>query len=255
MRPKDGKTKGRVIAIAAAGALAILLASTLARCAVSDTDGGADGSQSGPATEQQQQRPDASPEEPESAIARGSETTLEKASSVSWVADDGSGATLQITDASLIEKGADGAIHAVAYSSADESATDGQALVTLTLEDGTPATLIVALDGGEPAAIASDALESAERYVAKPNGSAGEPFTVTGLDEQYLAMIGGDEEGLTRAIAEYASRKAPQAGSASFDGEVYLDLDEGMVSATFHLDDSASTVATVLFEDGAFEIL
>lgn len=254
MKPKDGKTKGRVIAIAAAGALAVLLASTLVRCTVTGTDGGEDNSQNGPAIEQQQS-PEGSMEKPESAIAQESETTLKKASSVSWVSDDGSGATLQITDASLIEKGADGAIHAVAYSSADESATNGQALVTLRLDDGTPATLIIALDEGEPAAIVSDVLASAERHVAKPNGSAGESFTVTGLDEQYLAMIGGEEEGLTRAIAEYASQKAPQASSASFDGEVYLDLDEGMVSATFHLDDNASTVATVLFEDGAFEIL
>ena len=254
MKPKDSKTKGRVIAIAAAGALAILLASTLVRCTVAGTDGGEDGSQNAPAIEQQQ-RPEESPEEPGSATAQESETTLEKASSASWVSDDGSGAILQITDASLIEKGADGAIHAIAYSSADESATNGQTLVTLTLEDGTPATLIIALDEGEPAAIVSDVLSSAERYVAKSNGGAGESFTVTGLDEQYLAMIGGNEEGLTRAIAEYASQKAPQASSASFDDEVYLDLEEGMVSATFHLDDNASTVATVLFKDGAFEIL
>lgn len=253
MKPKDSKTKGRVIAIAAAGALAILLASTLVRCTVASTDGAEDGSQNAPAIEQQ--RPEESPEEPGSAIVQGSETTLEKASSMRWVSDDGSGATLQITDASLIEKGADGTIHAIAYSSADESATNGQALVTLTLEDGTPATLTIALDKDEPAAIVSDLLSSAERYVAKSNDGAGESFTVTGLDEQYLAMIGGNEEGLTRAIAEYASQKAPQASSASFDGEVYLDLDEGMVSATFHLDDNASTVATVLFEDGAFEIL
>ena len=253
MKPKDSKTKGRIIAIAAAGALAILLASTLVRCTVTGTHGGEDGDRNGPAIEQQ--LPEGSPEEPQSAIAQESETTLEKASSVSWVSDDGSGATLQITDASLVEKGADGAIHAIAYSSTDESATNGQALVTLTLEDGTPATLIIALDEGEPAAIASDVLASAKRYVAKTNGGAGESFKVTGLDEQYLAMIDGDEEGLTRAIAEYASQKAPQASSASFDGEVYLDLDEDMVSATFHLDDNASTVATALFEDGAFEVL
>ena len=84
MNPKDSKTKGKVIAIAAAGALAILLASTLVRCTVADTDGGEDGSQNAPAIEQQQ-RPEKNPEEPESVIAQGSETTLEKASSVSWV--------------------------------------------------------------------------------------------------------------------------------------------------------------------------
>ena len=53
MKPKDSKTKGRVIAIAAAGALAILLASTLVRCTAAGTDGGEDESRNAPAIEQQ----------------------------------------------------------------------------------------------------------------------------------------------------------------------------------------------------------
>lgn len=83
----------------------------------------------------------------------------------------------------------------------------------------------------------------------------GGPFEVTGLDERYLELVGGDEDALRAAIGAYAARRSPQASSASFDGEVFLDLASGMVSATFHLDDNASTIVTVQWAGGAFTVL
>ena len=100
---KNGK-RGKVIAVAAAGALVVLLASTIARCAAA-----------GP--------------------AEAAASTLEAAAGTSWVAEDGSGATLQVTDRSLVESATDGTVSALAYSAADEAEADGQAIVTLTLED------------------------------------------------------------------------------------------------------------------------
>lgn len=142
---------------------------------------------------------------------------------------------------------------ALAYSAADEAEADGQAIVTLTLEDGSAATLIVTLEDGEPAAVASDAFSAAPSYVASEGG--GGPFEVTGLDERYLELVGGDEDAHRAAIGAYAARRSPQASSASFDGEVFLDLASGMVSATFHLDDNASTIVTVQWAGGAFTVL
>ena len=231
---KNGK-RGKVIAVAAAGALVVLLASTIARCAAAGPAGagqGAGGS-AGP--------------------AEAAASTLEAAAGTSWVAEDGSGATLQVTDRSLVESATDGTVSALAYSAADEAEADGQAIVTLTLEDGSAATLIVTLEDGEPAAVASDAFSAAPSYVASEGG--GGPFEVTGLDERYLELVGGDEDALRAAIGAYAARRSPQASSASFDGEVFLDLASGMVSATFHLDDNASTIVTVQWAGGAFTVL
>lgn len=239
---KNGK-RGKVIAVAAAGALVVLLASTIARCAAAGPAGaGQDAGGSAPEQAQQQAGP-----------AEAAASTLEAAAGTSWVAGDGSGATLQVTDRSLVESTGDGTVSALAYSAADEAEADGQAIVTLTLEDGSAATLIVTLEDGEPAAVASDAFSAAPSYVASEGG--GGPFEVTGLDERYLELVGGDEDALRAAIGAYAARRSPQASSASFDGEVFLDLASGMVSATFHLDDNASTIVTVQWADGAFTIL
>ena len=239
---KNGK-RGKVIAVAAAGALVVLLASTLARCAAAGPAGAGQGA-GGSAPEQAQQQ--AGP-------AEAAASTLEAAAGTSWVAEDGSGATLQVTDRSRVESATDGTVSALAYSAADEAEADGQAIVTLTLEDGSAATLIVTLEDGEPAAVASDAFSAAPSYVASEGG--GGPFEVTGLDERYLELVGGDEDALRAAIGAYAARRSPQASSASFDGEVFLDLASGMVSATFHLDDNASTIVTVQWAGGAFTVL
>ena len=239
---KNGKS-GKVIAVAAAGALVVLLASTIARCAAAGPAGAGQGA-GGSAPEQAQQQ--AGP-------AEAAASTLEAAAGTSWVAEDGSGATLQVTDRSLVESATDGTVSALAYSAADEAEADGQAIVTLTLEDGSAATLIVTLEDGEPAAVASDAFSAAPSYVASEGG--GGPFEVTGLDERYLELVGGDEDALRAAIGAYAARRSPQASSASFDGEVFLDLASGMVSATFHLDDNASTIVTVQWAGGAFTVL
>lgn len=239
---KNGK-RGKVIAVAAAGALVVLLASTIARCAAAGPAGaGQDAGGSAPEQAQQQAGP-----------AEAAASTLEAAAGTSWVAEDGSGATLQVADRSLVESAADGTVSALAYSAADEAEADGQAIVTLTLEDGSAATLIVTLEDGEPAAVASDAFSAAPSYVASEGG--GGPFEVTGLDERYLELVGGDEDALRAAIGAYAARRSPQASSASFDGEVFLDLASGMVSATFHLDDNASTIVTVQWAGGAFTVL
>lgn len=239
---KNGK-RGKVIAVAAAGALVVLLASTIARCAAAGPAGAGQGA-GGSAPEQAQQQ--AGP-------AEAAASTLEAAAGTSWVAEDGSGATLQVTDRSLVESATDGTVSALAYSAADEAEADGQAIVTLTLEDGSAAILIVTLEDGEPAAVASDAFSAAPSYVASEGG--GGPFEVTGLDERYLELVGGDEDALRAAIGAYAARRSPQASSASFDGEVFLDLASGMVSATFHLDDNASTIVTVQWAGGAFTVL
>lgn len=239
---KNGK-RGKVIAVAAAGALVVLLASTIARCAAAGPAGAGQGA-GGSAPEQAQQQ--AGP-------AEAAASTLEAAAGTSWVAEDGSGATLQVTDRSLVESATDDTVSALAYSAADEAEADGQAIVTLTLEDGSAAILIVTLEDGEPAAVASDAFSAAPSYVASEGG--GGPFEVTGLDERYLELVGGDEDALRAAIGAYAARRSPQASSASFDGEVFLDLASGMVSATFHLDDNASTIVTVQWAGGAFTVL
>lgn len=249
MKERASKPKSKVMAAAAIGAVAILLASTLVRCAASGTDGQTEGAEANAGQQTE------AVHEAEGGAKESGRAAMEQASGISWVAEDGSGASLQITESLVVEKSADGAIHALAYAGADESQTEGQAIARLTLEDGSSATLIFSLADGRPEAVSSDALTAAERYVAKAEDGSPGGFEVRGLDERYIDLIGGRDGELSEALSAFAAERAPQATAASFDGEVYLDLNQGAVSATFHLNDSASTVVTAIFQEDAFEII
>lgn len=242
------KTRSRAVAAAAIGAVALLLLSTLVRCGAAA--GGADEPEAAPAAQQAEQ---GSAQPGEGAAEEA--TTLSSASAFAWVAADGSGATLQITDASVIETGSDGEARAVTYAAAAESEARGQALVELALGDGSTGTLIFTVEGGEPTALSSDLLTMADEYVPRAEPAGTEGIEVAGLDERYLALVDGDEEGLREALSSHASARSPQATRATFDGEVYLDLNDGAVSATFHLDDAASTVVVARYAAGSFEVM
>lgn len=77
---------------------------------------------------------------------------------------------------------------------------------------------------------------------------------MTGLVEPYPSLVDGRTDELAAAISEWAAGHAPTAASATFDGEVFIDTG-GRVSATFHLDDDASTIVTAVYRSGEFTVL
>ena len=250
-----------ILAAAAAGAILILLTSTLVRCAVSNVD--AQDAEETPAITQAQAQGDAEPEATEDDTKQAVQTaqqaseqtatTLERLQAKSWAAVDGSGATLQAANGIVIEKSTDGKLSALTYTASQEQQANGQELVTLTLENGSKATLIVTEKDGEAQKVESDAFTLTKSYVAKSTATAGTAdFKVTNLAERYLTLIDGKQTELRKALATHAAKASPQATQASFDGEVYLDLTSGLVSATFHLNDAASTIVSVSYKDGAF---
>ena len=115
----------------------------------------------------------------------------------------------------------------------------------------TPTTIIVE-EHDEILTVACDGFAVEKRYV---QGSASGTVAVTGLAEPYTSLIDGKSGELASAIGEWCRAHAPSAACASFDGEVYLDVKGGRVSATFHLDDAASTIVTAVYEGGAFDVL
>lgn len=90
------------------------------------------------------------------------------------------------------------------------------------------------------------------RYVQ--GKAAGTAVSVSGLAEPYTGLIDGKAGELASAVGSWCESHAPSATTASFDGEVYLDVRGGRVSATFHLDDAASTIVTAAYEDGSFTV-
>lgn len=77
---------------------------------------------------------------------------------------------------------------------------------------------------------------------------------VSGLAEPYTGLVDGKTAELASAIGSWCASHSPSATTAAFDGEVYLDVRGGRVSATFHLNDAASTILTAVYENGSFTV-
>jgi hypothetical protein len=237
---KDRGRKETVLAVLAAGALAILVGSSAVRCAAGRPSGEA----ADPATEE---RPTASAEGPGDEAAG---SAVEELESREWASADGSGKRMTARDGKLTETDGD-----AAYTSTYEVVSDeaGSCELSVTRADGTTVQAIVRIEGaGDEPTLTCEQLQTAFVWVPAPEG---EGVEVTGVDQAYLDLVGGDEAGLERAVSSWCSGHLPGATEASFDGEVYLDTRNGVVTCTLTCDDPAQTVISVTWSDGSFSVV
>ncbi|WP_158573117.1 hypothetical protein [Olsenella sp. AM30-3LB] len=129
---------------------------------------------------------------------------------------------------------------------------DGSCGLAVTRADGTVVQATVTIEGeGDDERLRCEQLQTAFDWVPAPK--EGE-VRVTGVDDQYLALVGGDEGALDLAVSLWASEHVPGASEAAFDGEVYLDTRSGSVTATFTCDDPGRSIASVTWAGGAFSV-
>ena len=152
----------------------------------------------------------------------------------------------------VIEKGADGKIHVLTVSEVEEADAGKQAVFTVAgtdedSQDSVTWTLIFDRSGGA-ATMSSDDFKVSKKY---SEDVAEGTVSVSGMDEAYIGLVGGDAEPLRKALA---AKNVPQASSASFDGEASVDFNAKTVSAAFHADDAARTVLVVTYADGKFTV-
>ena len=150
---------------------------------------------------------------------------------------------------------ADGKIHVLTVSEVEEADAGKQAVFTVagTDEDSQDSviwTLIFDRSGGA-ATMSSDDFKVSKKY---SEDVAEGSVSVSGMDEAYIGLVGGDAEPLRKALAAYMAKNVPQAASASFDGEASVDFNAKTVSASFHADDPARTVLVVAYADGKFTV-
>lgn len=239
--------KNKIMLIAAIGAVAILVASSVVRCSISQ-----------PAPDAQPAQPAASeqgPSHPPTPEQAEEEAVLGTLTGHKWQAKDDSSKTIAFRDGTFIES--DGEISKVtAYSVVSASEKDGASSVEVRLvRDGadSEAATVIALTGSEGSyAVSSDGFQVSKTYVQGSSSEA--PVAVTGLAEPYTTLIDGKSDELASAIAAWCREHVPTATKASFDGEVYVDTKSGRVGATFHCDDKAATVISVTYEGGAFAV-
>ena len=171
---------------------------------------------------------------------------------ITW---DSTGAVSKAPKGMVIEKGADGKIHVLTVSEVEEADAGKQAVLTVagTDEDSRDSvtwTLIFDRSGGA-ATMSSDDFKVSKKY---SEDVAEGSVSVSGMDEAYIGLVGGDAEPLRKALAAYMAKNVPQASSASFDGEASVDFNAKTVSASFHADDPARTVLVVAYADGKFTV-
>ena len=242
--------KNKVFVAAAIGAAAILVASSVVRCAATRTVESA--VPDTPGASQQ------AAEEQETEGGKMDSDTVQKAiealRSHAWQAEGDASKTIAFRDGSFVESDSAGVkVTAFEVTGASEDDDHASLDVEMTRDGSGPFACIIAIDGREGSlTVSSDGFANASRYV-QGNGSK-EPVSVEGVTEPYTTLIDGKDEELEAAIASYCRDRVPTATRATFDGEVYLDIANGRVAATFHCDDKAATILSVRYFDGAFTV-
>ena len=232
--------KNKVMLIAAIGAVAVLVASSAIRAAVSHgaQQEGGDGQ---PAIEQQAEEPEAPADEDALSVLR----------SHTWQADGDAGKTLSFRNGAFVETDSQGA-HVSAF---EIESSDGSSITAKVVSDGgaEQKNAAISLSGAEGSySVSSDSFQVAKKYVqGSPSKAA---VAVNGVTEPYTTLIDGKTDELSSAVAAYCRNHAPTATSADFDGEVYVDVRGGAVTATFTCNDAARSILSVRYSGGSFSV-
>lgn len=247
--------KNKVMLAAAIGMVAVVIGSTAVRCSIAHTvEESVRADAQAPVESIVQDAGSTGAADAVSATDTSEEVEKTLQGSV-WQAEGAPEKTIEFRDRSFVES--DGAsVKLTVFDVKEGGEGNGQQHLDIDfMREGdactTPATIIVEERDGV-LTVASDAFAMESRYVqGKPAGTA---VSVSGLAEPYTGLIDGKAAELASAVGSWCASHAPSATTASFDGEVYLDVRGGRVSATFHLNDAASTIVTAVYEDGAFSV-
>lgn len=248
--------KNKLMLAAAIGMVAIVIGSTAVRCSVAHTvEERAEPASSDTTVESASQAQDAGQAAQEAPEEDAAAETLALLRSNAWQAEGMPEKTLAFREGSFVES--DGAsVRLTAFEVKDAGEVAGQRYLDIdVMREGDPyvASTTLIVDGQNGAlSVACDGFTAEKRYVQ--GAPSGAEVAVAGLAEPYTGLIDGKDGELASAIGQWCKGHAPTATSASFDGEVYVDVRGGRVSATFHLDDAAATIVTAVYEGGAFSV-
>jgi hypothetical protein len=239
----------RAVAMAAAGAVAVLVAASLVRCSAaggaSATDAGTSEATAAQATTDTAGS-DAGGSAGETGEAGSCASALE---SREWMGAGDASERLTASGGRIVET--DGTnTYTSSYRVTEDSA--GSCELSITRADGTVVQATATITGdGDDARLRCEQLQVAFDWVPAPTDGE---VRVTGVDDEYLSLVGGDETALDAAVRLWVSMHVPGASEAAFDGEVFLDTNEDRVTATFTCDDPGRTVVSVEWSGGAFSV-
>lgn len=254
----------RIAAAVAAAAVLLVVAGSLANAALDAVGQRASQDASSAQAEAQTQgaQADASPgsddsgeESPSASDAQGpASQVMDVLRSHSWQAQGDSSKTLRFREDSLIESGGQSS-RVVSFEVGDGQwdGSAGSVELRVTADGAQDQPVVVSLTGSESSySVSCDAFSLAGQYVQGARGEG--PVSVTGVTEPYTSLVDGKTDELASTVAAWCRDHVPTATSASFDGEVYVDVPSGTVTATFTCDDASATVISVVYSGGSFEV-
>ena len=219
----DKKTK--LMAICAAGAAAILIGAGLARCAIAPSEP----ETVVPAEEQGQQI-----EQADDSFSGYAGTT--------WESEDGT-CTLTLSDSTIVESGEAGVqvmYYEVLSEEPDDDDLSAQISFTRSAGEAASQTLISISDAGGRKSISCDAFALSKSYLIAEGSEAG--IELSAHSPELNELLDAEDAEIASAIAQKASSTSPTATLATWDGEVYIDCNEDVLTTSFHLNDAASTI-------------
>ena len=231
----DKKTK--LMAICAAGAAAILIGAGLARCAIAPSEPEI----VVPAEEQGQQI-----EQADDSFSGYAGTT--------WESEDGT-CTLTLSDSTIVESGEAG-VQVMYYEVLSEEPNDDglSAQISFTRSAGEAAsqTLLSINDTGGRKSISCDAFALSKSYLIAEGSEAG--IELSAHSPELNELLDAEDAEIASAIAQKASSASPTATLATWDGEVYIDCNEDVLTTSFHLNDAASTIVQLSLDRASGEL-
>ena len=231
----DKKTK--LMAICAAGAAAILIGAGLARCAIAPSEP----ETVVPAEEQGQQI-----EQADDSFSGYAGTT--------WESEDGT-CTLTLSDSTIVESGEAGVqvmYYEVLSEESDGSGISAQISFTRSAGEAASQTLLSINDTGGRKSISCDAFALSKSYLIAEGSEAG--IELSAHSPELNELLDAEDPEIASAIAQKASSASPTATLATWDGEVYIDFNEDVLTTSFHLNDAASTIVQLSLDRGSGEL-
>ena len=231
----DKKTK--LMAICAAGAAAILIGAGLARCAIAPSEP----ETVVPAEEQGQQI-----EQADDSFSGYAGTT--------WESEDGT-CTLTLSDSTIVESGEAGVqvmYYEVLSEEPDDDGLSAQISFTRSAGEAASQTLLSINDTGGRKSISCDAFALSKSYLIAEGSEAG--IELSAHSPELNELLDAEDAEIASAIAQKASSASPTATLATWDGEVYIDCNEDVLTTSFHLNDAASTIVQLSLDRGSGEL-
>ena len=110
-------------------------------------------------------------------------------------------------------------------------------------------TLLSISDTGGRKSISCDAFALSKSYLITEGSEAG--LELSAHSPELNELLDAEDPEIASAIAQKASAASPTATLATWDGEVYIDCNEGVLTTSFHLNDAASTSSPSTADPGS----